>query len=259
MEFDQEALIRSIAISHPAKYMLLLGAGASASSGIPTAGQCIWEWKRDIYLSGNHHLSPNFFLDVSLPAVQQKIQRWLDQQGKFPLAGDQNEYGFFIEHAYPKSNDRREYFERRFSGAIPQVGYQLLAMLQNSLLFQWIWTTDFDGLARQARKPHHTRPLKEIGLDTSFRFQDIREGDECGYLVYLHGDYRYDPLQNTTKETKALDEGLRLRFIEQVRSQALIVIGYGGRRRQFRRRRTEENFIGVFFEMKKFRQRSKHL
>jgi NAD-dependent SIR2 family protein deacetylase len=189
-EFDQEALIRSIGISPKGRFILLLGAGASASSGIPTAQQCIWEWKREIYLSGNPHLSPRLFLDVTLPNTQEKIQKWLDQQNKFPRRGDHDEYCFYIEHTYPKSDDRRAFFEKRFSGAIPQIGYQLLAMLQNARLFQWVWTTNFDGLIMQARTPQHTRPLKEVGLDTSFRLQDINDEDECGYLVHLHGDYR---------------------------------------------------------------------
>ena len=37
MAFDQESLIRSIAVAGPKKYMLFCGAGTSASSGIPTA------------------------------------------------------------------------------------------------------------------------------------------------------------------------------------------------------------------------------
>jgi NAD-dependent SIR2 family protein deacetylase len=228
-EFDQEALIRSIGISPKGRFILLLGAGASASSGIPTAQQCIWEWKREIYLSGNSHLSPRLFLDVSLPNTQEKIQKWLDQQNKFPRRGDHDEYCFYIEHTYPKSDDRRAFFEKRFSGAIPQIGYQLLAMLQNDRLFQWVWTTNFDGLIMQGRTPQHTRPLKEVGLDTSFRLQDINDEDECGYFVHLHGDYRYDRLKNTGTETRELDQTLRMELIKQVRRKRLIVIGYSGR------------------------------
>jgi NAD-dependent SIR2 family protein deacetylase len=175
--------------------MLLLGAGASASSGVPTASQCIWEWKREIYLSGNPGLSPNLFLDITLPNIQQKIQVWLDQQGNFPPAGNEEEYVRYIEHCYPRSEDRTAYFRKRLMGVVPQLGYQLLAMLQNANVFQWIWTTNFDGLVRQARKPEHSCPLKEIGLDTSKRLRDVQEEELCGYVVALHGDYRYDSLR----------------------------------------------------------------
>ena len=30
------------------KFSMFLGAGASVESGVPLAGECIWEWKRDI-------------------------------------------------------------------------------------------------------------------------------------------------------------------------------------------------------------------
>ena len=228
-QLNQESLIRSIAISPKGKYMLLLGAGASASSGIPTASQCIWEWKREIYLSGNSSVSPSSFLDVTLPTVQRNIQRWLDQKGNFPRAGNPDEYGFYVSFAYPKSEDRRTYFEKRFSGAVPQAGYHLLAKLLNSLLFQWVWTTNFDNLIVQARLPKHTRLVKEIGLDTAYRLQDLREDESSIIKVHLHGDYRYDSLQNTDKETAELDEQIRAKLVERVSEQALIVLGYSGR------------------------------
>ena len=68
--FDQEASIRSVAVAEPRRYMLFCGAGTSASSGIPTAGQCIWRWKQEIYLSKNPHLNPSLFVDPSLPSVK---------------------------------------------------------------------------------------------------------------------------------------------------------------------------------------------
>ena len=228
-QIDQDALIRSVTISPQGRYMLLLGAGASASSGIPIAGQCIWEWKREIYLSGNPSVSPSLFLDVTLPIVQKKIQKWLDQKGNFPKEGNPEEYGFYILFAYPKLEDRRIYFEKRFSGAIPQVGYHLLAKLLNSSLFQWVWTTNFDNLLLKAGTPKYTRLVKEIGLDTAHRLQDLREDESSAIKVHLHGDYRYDSLQNTERETTELDEEIREKLIERVGKKALIVIGYSGR------------------------------
>lgn len=227
MPLDQQALIRSIGVSQ-GKYMLLLGAGASASSGVPTASQCIWEWKKEIFLSANPNLPANLFSDTSLPGVQAKIQSWLDQQGCFPPLGHETEYVHYIQECYPKSEDRSAYFNRRISGIIPEVGYQLLAMLHNHGVFQWIWTSNFDGLVRQSRNPEQAVPIKEIGLDSAGRIADLREGDRCGYLIALHGDYRYDSLKNTSVETQTLDDELCSALIARVRQQPLIVLGYGG-------------------------------
>lgn len=228
MAFDQESLIRSIAVAGPKKYMLFFGAGTSASSGIPTAGQCVWQWKHEIYLSKHPHLKPTLMLDATLPAAQDRIQKWLDRQGSFPTRGDAAEYSKYIEYAYPRNEDRKRYFDKLFAGAVPQIGYQLLAILQNSLVFQWIWTTNFDGLIRQARTPRHTTPLKEAGLDTTMRVDGFDDLDNAAYLVYLHGDYRYDDLCNTTPEIAKLDDTLRMKMVEKLRKRPMIFLGYGG-------------------------------
>ena len=41
------------------KFSMFLGAGASVESGVPSAGECIWEWKRDIFISKNPVLAEN--------------------------------------------------------------------------------------------------------------------------------------------------------------------------------------------------------
>lgn len=52
LEFDE--FIRSIKQNLDTKFSMLLGAGASIESGIPSANECIWEWKRDIFISKTH-------------------------------------------------------------------------------------------------------------------------------------------------------------------------------------------------------------
>lgn len=228
MSFDQQALIRSVAIN-PDRYMLLLGAGASASSGVPTGSECIWLWKREIFLSNNPGVTPAHFGDISLPFVQDKVQRWLDSQGTFPSHGCVEEYAYYIEKCYPRPEDRVSFFQKRLTQIIPQVGYQFLAMLQNAGAFRWTWTTNFDGLVRQARRPEHAFPLREVGLDTSFRLHDVQDSIDGGYLIALHGDYRYDRLQNTSAEVQQLNHDLCSALIARVKKQPLVVIGYGGR------------------------------
>jgi hypothetical protein len=98
MELD--ALIRSVAL-RDRHYMFFLGAGASVSSGIPTARDCIWNWKRSLFLTRNSHLDPRLVGDASLPHVQRRIQRWLDQQGCHPPIWGDGEYSHYAERCYP--------------------------------------------------------------------------------------------------------------------------------------------------------------
>lgn len=43
LEFDE--FVRSIKQNMDTKFSMFLGAGASVESGVPSAGECIWEWK----------------------------------------------------------------------------------------------------------------------------------------------------------------------------------------------------------------------
>ena len=79
---------------------LFLGAGASITSGMPSAQMCIWEWKRDIFLTNNIGLETQFS-ELSLASVRERIQRWLDRQGHYPAQGAPDEYGVYIEALLP--------------------------------------------------------------------------------------------------------------------------------------------------------------
>src|ERR1700688_4114254 len=71
-----DAFVRSVGINKSTAHSLFLGAGASASSGVPSAASCIWEWKCAIFLTNNPGLEAQFS-ELSLPAVRLRIQRWL--------------------------------------------------------------------------------------------------------------------------------------------------------------------------------------
>src|SRR5258708_1467503 len=78
-----DAFVRSIGVRRAAPLALFLGAGASTSSGLPSAQTCIWEWKRQIFLTNNPGLEEQF-AELSLDGVRRRIQQWLDRQGIYP-------------------------------------------------------------------------------------------------------------------------------------------------------------------------------
>src|ERR1039457_3482357 len=94
-----DAFIRSVGINKASQHTLLLGAGASISSGVPSAESCIWEWKRAIFVTRNPGLEKQF-AELSLPAVRSKIQRWLDSPRSYPPNETQGEYSVYIEQCY---------------------------------------------------------------------------------------------------------------------------------------------------------------
>lgn len=231
-----DAFIRSVTVNAKVGHMLLLGAGASISSNIPSAASCIWLWKRSIFLS-NHPGLEQIFAELSLGAVQDRIQLWLDAQPDFPAAGAPEEYGFYIDRCYPVIDDKRAFFQRHIQEAKLSSGYRIAARLAKANLFRVAWTTNFDGLMPRALTETSVTPV-EVGLDSTNR---VVRTDRAGELscVALHGDYRYDALKNTDAELQRLEAQLRQALIERAASAPLIVLGYSGRDRSIMEALTE--------------------
>ena len=221
-----DAFIRSVQTRSPMPCSLLLGAGASISSGVMSAEQCLWRWKRDIVVSNNLG-TERHFTELSLASVRERIQQWLDAEDLHPASGAKDEYEHFAAQAYPIAEDRRRFFERLVERAEPNTGYQLLCLLAQAGVFRSVWTTNFDGLVGRAGAITGTTVL-EIGLDSSSR---LERPARVGSLrqISLHGDYRYDALKNTAEELRTLDRTLHTAFSEALRHESLVVVGYSGR------------------------------
>jgi hypothetical protein len=220
-----DAFVRSIGVQR-APFALFLGAGASTTSGIPSAEMCIWEWKRQIFLTNNPGLEDQF-AELSLEIVRRKIQHWLDRQGDYPREQTSEEYGFYIKRCFPITSDRSAFFQQKVRDAHPHVGYRLLCHLAETDLVRTVWSTNFDGLpARAAAGSSLT--VREVGIDSQSR---ISRAPGTGELlcVSLHGDYRYDDLKNTPEELQTQEATLRRVLVDDLRATSLIVSGYSGR------------------------------
>lgn len=225
-KLELDAMVRSIEINRGSPHALFLGAGASLSSGIPSAANCIWQWKRSIFETKNPELKAAV-AEVSLPSVQKRIDDWLKSNSIWPdLGGD--EYGYFIEKCLPIIDDRRRFFQKVIKEAKPYVGYRLLALLAEERLIRSAWTTNFDGLVAKALLSGSNCTPIEVGLDSQNRSN--RQATEGEVLcVSFHGDYRYDKLRNTVNELQQQEVELAKRFTDSLVHQSLIVSGYSGR------------------------------
>jgi SIR2-like domain len=224
---DEATLIRSIGLRSPIRHMLLLGAGCSVTSQVMSASHCVWQWKAHIYRSNHPEVNPLLLADVSLPHVRRQIQAWLDQRGGFPPDGDTSEYSFYAEACYQLPAERRLFFEGLIRGGQPSLGYRLLGLLLEHDHFQWIWTTNFDDLVEKGRPQGWSRPLRAVGMHDA-RVVGQFDSNGSANLVRLHGDYRFDPLRNTTDELRSLDESLRDELVKKCRQGPLVVLGYSG-------------------------------
>jgi len=221
-----DAFVRAVGIKKNTPHAMFLGAGASITSGIPSASLCIWEWKRDIFLTNNPGLEDQF-TELSLLSVKKRIQSWLDGRGGYPAAGADEEYSYYIEKCYPLAENRRAYFQTKVQAARPHVGYQLLCAMAEAEIFRSVWTTNFDSLTSRAAANFKLTPV-EVGMDCQQRaFRQPTKGELVS--VALHGDYRYDPLKNTTDELRDQEAKLRQALTDLSKDVSLIVCGYSGR------------------------------
>ncbi|RVU03127.1 hypothetical protein EOD41_04130 [Mucilaginibacter limnophilus] len=224
LEYDQ--FIRSLEVSHNDTFSLLLGAGASINSGIPSAYDCIWEWKRSIYLTkGPANLGDN--LDYKSEQVKTHIQNWLDSEGVYPQRDDPSEYSFYVKQCYPIGDDVRKYFQRICEKKLPSAGYMLSCLAHEAGLIQTVWTTNFDDLIRNAAITTGNTVI-DISLDSVERIFRVDNRKEL-LLIKLHGDYKYGDLKNSEEELNQQDPTFRSKLIDFVNDKHLIVTGYSGR------------------------------
>lgn len=224
LKFDE--FIRSLKQNKDTTHSLLLGAGASVESGIPSASDCIWDWKHEIFTSQNP-TSADSFRNVKVDNVRIAIQNWFDSQRVYPVANSDEEYSFFAEKAYPIDDDRRKYFQHLTENKSPSLGYHLAAMLAEFGWIKSIWTTNFDGLSLKTAHQYNLTPV-EVTLESQERVYrpDVDKELLC---VALHGDYKYGALKNTTTELDSQSDVLIKALQYELAKRNLIVIGYSGR------------------------------
>jgi hypothetical protein len=74
-----DAFLRSVKQNIDTDHVFLLGAGASISSGVKPAVDCIWEWKKDIFISRNPNLA-NQYKEYKADSVKASIQNCHDKE-----------------------------------------------------------------------------------------------------------------------------------------------------------------------------------
>lgn len=224
LKFDE--FVRSLKQNRDTTHSLLLGAGASVESGIPSATDCIWDWKSEIFLSQNPALIDSY-RNNRVDYVRLAIQKWLDDQGVYPMNNSEEEYSFYAEKAYPINDDRRKYFQHIVEGKTPSIGYHLISMLSEQGWVKSVWTTNFDGLMLKCAHQYNITPI-EITLETVNRIfrNDVDRELLC---IALHGDYKYGSLKNTSAELDSQNEVFVNAMKHELLKRNLIVIGYSGR------------------------------
>lgn len=204
--------------SHQRRVTFFLGAGASRSSHIPTAGELVK--KRWLPL-----LRQRARDESSLTLDDWARERYSDYDPQNPAAL----YGRLIDDAFPSSLDQQREIEHLVGLGRPGVGYGLLARFMGhgdySRTVHTVLTTNFDDMVADALQIHVRKRARVIGHHRLAAF--IQDHHATPQIVKLHGDAHLEPL-NTTEETSSLPDGL-LAPVKRILAETMLVfIGYGG-------------------------------
>lgn len=210
--------------------MWLLGAGASASAGVPTAADMIWDFKQQLFVS-QRRAPRHEVADLSNRIVRNRLQSHVDTLGRLPPLGAPDEYAALFEAVYPAEADRRAYLDGKLTGGKPSYGHIALATLMKANRTRIVWTTNFDALVADACATvfGSTGNLTTADLDSSTPALQAIQEERWPVEVKLHGDFRSRRLKNTPDELRRQDSAMRQALVNASRQNGLVVVGYSGR------------------------------
>lgn len=212
-------LIRHIKTREPdsetPNYNLLIGAGCSVTSGVRQASQLTEEWVIDLYERLNNKHTEN--LEEATDYLQKYHSKWYNKD---------NSYSSLFEKTYEFPIQRRRFVEGEVDGALPAIGYAYLTSLVHNRYFNTLFTTNFDDLINEAfYQFSNERPIV-CAHDSSINSISITS--KRPKIIKLHGDYLFDDIKSTLRETESLEQNIKDKLIEFCKEFGLIVVGYSG-------------------------------
>lgn len=225
-EWSEKGLLAEIRKLHQQGRSLafILGAGASASSGILTGGKLAYDWLQEWHQ--RECLEPNT-----------DLQSWAREQLKNPAFSTHQD-------AKPAYQDAASHystiFERRFAGdytsgyaaledamedAAPSVGYSILAKILDETHHRVVVTTNFDNLVADAMAIHASRSPLIVGHEALAGF--ARPQLRRPLVAKIHRDLHLAP-KNDPEGVNTLEQGWRHSLSQLFQYSTPLVLGYGG-------------------------------
>jgi NAD-dependent SIR2 family protein deacetylase len=208
----------------------LLGAGASADAGVPTAGQLIDELLAVLYCSETGIRRADLARESRW---QQRVRGFYDGRHGLPPMADTAFYSAIFEKVYKDRDARARFVSDQLSGRRPHPGQHMLAALVAAGLAPVLITTNFDTLLEDAIRPAlDSDPgarLTVLDPESSTRAAHSIATDARPLLMKIHGDLGAVTVKNTTAELASQDELLRAATLSLLGRYGLLVAGYSGR------------------------------
>jgi hypothetical protein len=213
--------------ARPQNFAWFLGAGSSATAGIPTATDILWDMKRRYYCrEENQEIS---LQDLQNEAVRLKIQGFMQSRG-FPELWANDEYTACFEKIFGADRERqRKYVSRLLSEdrATLSVGSRVLGAMIASGFCRIAFTTNFDTVIEKAVADVSGQSLAAFHLEGSHAANQALNNEEFPIYCKIHGDFRYDSLKNLSSDLSTQNAELskcRRCGLQRTRSKCLVLM-----------------------------------
>ncbi len=229
-EFDLAQLIATPPIGD-CPYTLFLGAGASVSSGIPSASGMVKEWQKSLYKS----------IKRIKYVAEENFENWLVNEYSIWRSQkekdySQSDYSLLFTYRYQQTLERKNYIEKLIEDKKPAFGYVYLASLIHSKRFNRILTLNFDHLIADSLIKFYD--IKPINCAYDATISEIDLSKQKPKIIKLHGDFlyddirRFDDMMNSVRMNlfyqQSLQENIENKIKEMTKGYGLIVVGYSG-------------------------------
>lgn len=216
---DDELLTVAFSLhANPGAYLLLLGAGASAPSGIPTA----WGVLKDLVERA---------AEIRGVTSDDAIAWYEEQFGEFPT------YEGVLEQIAPTQVERqrllRDYFEQspediEAGRKMPTRAHRAIARLVRSGAVRVIVTLNFDHLIERALRDEGIEPTIVVSPADVDGMAPLHTLDCC--VIHLHGDYlNPTSMLNTVSELKAYHSSTAKLLQMILENYGLILAGWSSK------------------------------
>ena len=168
-------------------FSLLIGAGASVTSGVRSGQNLISDWKKEILFEEG--IEPgskeDYFSNGNLP-------EWYEES---------NPYSCLFEKRYDLQRQRRVFVEKEVSGKTPSIGYAYLVKMIENNYFNTVFTTNFDDLLNDAFNRFSLLHPIVCAHDSSIAGVSVTS--KAPKIIKLHGDYLFDNIKANKNERKS--------------------------------------------------------
>lgn len=199
-------------------YTLFLGAGCSVTSGVRSAESLVQAWRKEVYLHERElKEGEKYDPQVARDYLISKCGNWYNPS---------KEYSSLFEKKYDLPRQRRMFIEQEVAGKIPSLGYAYVTKLVRHGYLNTIFTTNYDDLVNEAF--YQYSDMRPIVCAHDSSVSSITVASKRPKVIKLHGDYLYDDIKSTLRETESLEDNIKNKFVEFCKDYGLIVVGYGG-------------------------------